>query len=285
MRHYLKIKFNREARLATTGRTEWWVLAAPVTAVVAVAAALAWWAGALGPAAQDGAAPQQQNVTNSVGIELVPIAGGSYVMGSETGGDEAPSRQVTVAPFYLGKYEVTQAQWQAVMGYNPSAYRHPQRPVDQVTWLEVQSFIDKLNRAENTSRYRLPSEAEWEYAARAGSSTTWFFGNDAAPLERYAWVNKTGDIGTRPVGRGAPNPWGLYDMYGNVWEWVQDCWHDNYAGAPPVGGVWSGGDCSLRMLRGGGWNSPPAFARSAVRGSYAPYLNDNANGFRLARSQ
>ena len=270
--------------METTGRTRWWVLAAPVVAVVSIAAAVAWWAGAMKPLAQD-KTQEQASVTNGIGMEFVAIPGGSYTMGSDAPAEEAPPHQVMVAPFYLGKYEVTQAQWQAVMGYNPSAYPHPQRPVDQVTWLEVQSFIDKLNRAENTSRYRLPSEAEWEYAARAGSSTPWFFGDDAAVLERFAWVNKSGDIGTRPVGRGVPNPWGLYDMYGNVWEWVQDCWHDNYAGAPPEAAVWSGGDCSLRMLRGGGWNSPPAFARSAVRGSYAPYLNDNANGFRLVRSR
>lgn len=262
------------------------MLAAPVMVVLVFAALAAWWAGGAKPANERA---QPHIITNTIGMEMVPIAGGDFVMGSAADdgvpGEESPPHQVRVAPFYLGKYEVTQAQWQAVMGNNPAAYPHPQRPVDKVTWEEVVAFITKLNQMENTSRYRLPSEAEWEYAARAGTRTRWFFGDDAAGLERFAWINRGGDTGTRPVGRGAPNPWGLYDIYGNVWEWVQDCWHDNYAGAPTEGGVWSGGDCALRMLRGGGWNSPPAYARSAARGSLAPYLQDTASGFRLARSQ
>jgi formylglycine-generating enzyme required for sulfatase activity len=230
--------------------------------------------------------PGLQTVTNSVGIQLVPIPGGSFIMG-DGGGDssESPPHPVHVAPFYLGKYEVTQAEWQAVMGSNPSTYKHPQRPVDQVTWLEVQSFINRLNRLEGTSLYRLPSEAEWEYAARAGTTTKWSFGDDPSQLSRFAWYGQQGDIGTQLVGGRAPNPWGLYDMYGNVWEWVQDCWHENYNGAPGEGTIWSGGDCSLRMLRGGGWNSPAAYARSAVRGSYSPQMNDPADGFRIARSR
>lgn len=275
-----------------TERNQGWLLVVPVLAVVGLAAALAWWAGAArdasGEREAEAKAGRPQSITNSVGIELVAIPGGSFSMGSAPGqgaADETPARTVQVAPFYLSKYEVTQAQFQAVMGYNPSAFANPQRPVDQVTWLEAQSFIEALNRAENTPRYRLPSEAEWEYAARAGSDAPWFFGNDSGRLGRYAWFGRSGDVGTRPVGRGVPNPWGLYDMYGNVWEWVQDCWHEDYAAAPPTGGVWSGGDCGLRMLRGGGWNSPADFARSAVRGSYAPHLNDAANGFRLARSR
>ena len=260
----------------------------PVAAVVLIAAAAAWWVGASKSVLREEVA-KSPTITNSIGMELVAIPGGTYVMGSDAGpgvpAEETPRHQVAIAPFYLGKYEVTQAQWQAVMGYNRSAYPHPQRPVDKVTWEEVTAFITKLNQSENTSRYRLPSEAEWEYAARAGSVAPWYFGSDAGAIDRYAWLNKGGDIGTRPVGRGAPNAFGLYDIYGNVWEWVQDCWHDSYAGAPAEGSVWSGGDCSLRMLRGGGWNSPPAYARSAARGSSAPFLQDTASGFRLARSQ
>ncbi|MEJ2552679.1 MAG: formylglycine-generating enzyme family protein [Gammaproteobacteria bacterium] len=228
-------------------------------------------------------------ITNSIGMKLMAIPGGSFLMGGDPKddiADELPPHTVKVAPFYLGKYEVTQAQWQAVMGENPSTYKHPLRPVDQVTWLEVQAFIDKLNRMEGTSLYRLPSEAEWEYAARAGTTTKWFFGDDKQSLGRYAWFGQHGDdIGTRPVGHGEPNPWGLYDMYGNVWEWVADCWHDNYQNAPQDGSVWSGGDCSRRIVRGGAWNSPALYARSAVRGSSPPQMNDPSNGFRLARSR
>ena len=256
----------------------------PVLAVIAVAGLLAL----LLPGRRDKPASDAlRPVVNSVGIELVPIPGGTFIMGGQASdhiADELPQHPVQVAPFYLGRYTITQAQWQAVMGYNPSSYKHPERPVDQVTWLEVQSFISKLNRLEGTSLYRLPSEAEWEYAARAGTAGKWFFGDDPAELERYAWVGQQGDIGTQPVGGRLPNPWGLYDMYGNVWEWVQDCWHDDYEGAPRDGRVWSGGDCSRRMLRGGAWDSPPGYARSAVRGSYPPQLNDPENGFRIARS-
>ena len=227
-------------------------------------------------------------ITNSIGMELVAIPGGSFSMGGDTksgAADELPDHTVQVAPFYLGKYEVTQAQWQRVMGYNPSSYKHPQRPVDQVTWLEAQSFIERLNRLEGTSLYRLPSEAEWEYAARAGTADKWFFGDDPQLLARFAWFGQQDDIGTRPVGRGESNPWGLFDMYGNVWEWVADCWHDNYGGAPQDGTEWSGGDCSRRMLRGGAWNSPADYTRSAVRGSSPPEMNDPSNGFRIARSR
>lgn len=270
-------------------RNQSWLLVVPVLAVVLLAAGIAWWLSATREHGQEktGAAAME-TFTNSIGMEFVAIPGGRFTMGGEPGSspaNELPPHTVQVAPFYLGKYEVTQAQFEAVMGYNPSAFINPQRPVDQVTWLEVQSFVEALNRAESTPRYRLPSEAEWEYAARAGSDTPWFFGADSTPLNRFAWYGKGGDVGTRPVGRAAANPWGLYDIYGNVWEWVQDCWHDSYAAAPAQGGVWSGGDCGSRMLRGGGWNSPAEFARSAVRGSYAPHLNDAANGFRLARSR
>lgn len=227
-------------------------------------------------------------ITNSIGMELAAIPGGSFSMGGDPKdgvADELPLHKVQVAPFYLGKYEVTQAQWQRVMGDNPSAYLHPQRPVEQVTWLEAQSFVERLNRLEGTSLYRLPSEAEWEYAARAGTTGKWYFGDDESQLGRYAWFGQRDDMGTQPVGRGMPNPWGLFDMYGNVWEWVQDCWHDNYSGAPGEGTIWSGGDCSRRMLRGGGWSSPAGYARSAVRGSSPPEMNDPSNGFRIARSR
>lgn len=266
-------------------RLEGVAIIVPAAVVIALAVILAV---VTGQHSEDSAAGKPQTVTNSVGIELVAIPGGSFSMGGKPAdgvANELPPHPVRVAPFFLGKYEVTQAQWQAVMGNNPSSYKHPQRPVDQVTWLEAQSFVDRLNRLEGTSLYRLPSEAEWEYAARAGTTTKWFFGDDESLLGRFAWFGQQGDAGTQVVGRGAPNPLGLFDMYGNVWEWVQDCWHDNYQGAPHEGTIWSGGDCSLRMLRGGGWNSPAAYARSAVRGSYSPQLNDPDNGFRIARSR
>lgn len=219
-----------------------------------------------------------ETVTNGIGMQLVRVPGGSFTMGNEEYG---PPRQVQVASFYIGAFEVTQAQWQAVMGYNPSLFKDPRRPVENVTWLEVQGFLEALNRLEGTNKYRLPSEAEWEYAARAGSQTRFFFGDDAGQLRRYAWFGADSRTGTVPVGRRLPNPWGLYDVYGNVWEWVQDCWHDDYAGAPDDSRVWGGGDCSQRVVRGGGWANRVDYLSSAVRGTYEAKFEDPSNGFRV----
>ena len=226
-------------------------------------------------------------IVNSIGTTLVAIEPGRFDMGGDKTGvaSEAPMRQVKVAPFYLGKYEVTQAEWVAVMGSNPSQYKDPRKPVDQVTWIEVQEFIQRLNQKEQTTKYRLPTEAEWEYAARAGADAPYGFAGGEDMLSQYAWYGHGGNVGTRPVGQRKPNVWGLHDMHGNVWEWVEDCWHDNYQGAPSEGGAWiKDGNCAIRVLRGGGWNSEAFYVRSRVRGSYAYDLNDVSNGFRLAKS-
>lgn len=219
-----------------------------------------------------------ETVTNSIGMQLVKVPGGSFTMGSEAYG---PTREVEVMPFYIGTHEVTQAQWQAVMGYNPSLFKDPRRPVENVTWLEVQGFLEELNRREGTNKYRLPSEAEWEYAARAGSESRFFFGDDPGQLRRYAWFGVDSRSGTAPVGQRLPNRWGLYDVYGNVWEWVQDCWHDDYSGAPDDSRVWGGGDCSQRVVRGGGWANRAGYLGSALRGTYEAKFEDASNGFRV----
>jgi len=232
----------------------------------------------------------QSSLSNTIGMDMVLVPAGRFLMGSElqrgvvSQASEMPARQVKVRSFYLSNYEVTQAQWTTVMGYNPSLYKHPSKPVDQVSWLEVQEFIKKLNTLEGVSDYRLPSEAEWEYAARAGSSSLYSFGDDAADLTNYAWYGHVENVGTRPIGQRRPNAWGLYDMHGNVWEWVSDCWHDDYINAPTTGESWKGDDCSSRVLRGGGWNSEAPYLRSSARGSYQVDLNDVSNGFRLAKS-
>lgn len=227
-------------------------------------------------------------MTNSIGMRMAPIPGGDFIMGrtssvGQGAADESPARSVMILPFLMATHEVTQAQWMAVMGYNPSRYKDPRRPVDQVNWLQVQEFIQKLNFKENTNKYRLPSEAEWEYAARAGGGGAYWFGDSTDTLPQYAWFGGQGDVGTAPAGKKKPNSWGLYDVYGNVWEWVADCWHPDYTGAPPDGRVWQGGDCSARVVRGGGWDSPASSLRSAARGSQGVDMNDSATGFRLAR--
>ncbi len=259
------------------------LLLAPL-AIIAVALLLAY----LVPAPQreperaESAAPAPlERFTNSLGMTLVRLPAGSFVMGDESLG-YGPERQVRVGSFFIATHEVTQAQWQAVMGYNPSAFPGPNRPVEQVSWDEVQAFLEQLNLIEGTNRYRLPSEAEWEYAARAGTSTPYFFGSDAGPLRRFAWFGASGNRGTRAAGTLQPNPWGLFDIYGNVWEWVQDCWHDDYRGAPPDARVWGSLDCGYRVVRGGGWNNRAEQLGSAVRGSYDARFGDVSSGFRVA---
>ena len=226
--------------------------------------------------------PQQglETISNSIGMQFVKLPAGNFKMGDDVPG-RGPVREVRVRSVFMAVHEVTQAQWQAVMGYNPSTYKDPRRPVENITWLETQSFLEELNRLEGTNKYRLPSEAEWEYAARAGSEGVYFFGNDVSQLRRYAWFDSRDRIGTSPVGNRQPNSWGLHDMYGNVWEWVQDCWHDDYTNAPPDGRVWGGGDCSQRVLRGGGWANQADYLGSTVRGSYEAKFEDSSNGFRV----
>lgn len=227
--------------------------------------------------------PTDKTLTNSIGMEFVLLPAGTFKMGSEDGeADERPVHQVKVSkPFYLGKYEVTQEQWQTIMGNNPSLFQgDPKRPVEQVSWNDVQEFIRRLNAKENVKIYRLPTEAEWEYAVRAGTTTAYSFGDDASQLSLYGWCRDNSERQTHPVGQLRPNPWGLYDMHGNVWEWVFD-WYGRYradATTDPQGPD-SG---SHRMRRGGGWNNDGKFCRSANRYSVTGYRDDFL-GFRVLR--
>jgi formylglycine-generating enzyme required for sulfatase activity len=219
--------------------------------------------------------------------EMVVIPAGSFQMGSNGDADEEPVHSVSVSSFALGKYELTQGQWKAVMGSNPSKFSNcgDNCPVEQVSWNDIQQYIQKLN-AKSGQRYRLPSEAEWEYAARAGSMGKYSWGNGIGRNNANCdgcgsqWDNKS----TAPVGQFRPNAFGLYDMHGNVWEWVQDYFHDNYSGAPSDGSAWeSGGEQKRRVLRGGSWDYP-ADLRSAVRGGSSPGSRGINFGFRVART-
>ncbi|MBK7000382.1 MAG: SUMF1/EgtB/PvdO family nonheme iron enzyme [Rhodoferax sp.] len=226
--------------------------------------------------------------------EMVVVPGGSFEMGSNDGeSDEKPIHTVNVKSFALGKYEVTQGQWKAVMGSNPSGFKDcgDTCPVENVNWDDVQEYIKKLN-ARSGKQYRLPSEAEWEYAARAGTRTQYWWG-DVASHEymnygkdeccgglaqgRDKWVN------TAPLGQFPANAFGLHDMNGNVWEWTQDCWNESYKGAPTDGSAWTSGNCGLRAVRGGSWNIRPAYARAAYRNRSDTSSRYSYGGLRLAR--
>ena len=245
--------------------------------------------------------------------EMVVIPAGSFVMGSgaaeqkkaqEAGTPkelidrESPQHSVSVRSFALGKYEVTQGQWKAVMGSNPSEFKNcgDNCPVENVSWNDIQQYLAKLNGMTGM-KYRLASEAEWEYAARAGCSTAFNVGGQCRDKIEASEANFDGNYTyngsakgvyrqkTIEVGSFGANNWGLHNMHGNVWEWVEDVWHDNYAGAPTDGSAWkSGGDSSRRVLRGGAWISYPGNLRSAYRSRNSPDVRDYDYGFRLART-
>jgi formylglycine-generating enzyme required for sulfatase activity len=239
---------------------------------------------------------RDKTFTNSLGQEFVFIPAGTFLMrggDSVPGGDdsfpngsapedgERPARQVIISkPFYLGKFEVTQEQWQAVLGDDNSDFPGQTNPVENVSWEDVQVFIRKLNEKEGVQGYRLPTDAEWEYAAEAGARTAYFWGDDPADLGQYDWFYKNSQQTTHPVGKKKPNPWGLYDVYGNVMEWVEDWYGDYEASAvtDPTGPA-SG---NSRVIRGGSWLISAEFCRPACRGGHEPGSRRSDLGFRLA---
>ena len=226
------------------------------------------------------------DLDNDVKLEMVLIPAGEFLMGTPgASGDEQQHRVRISKPFYLGKFLVTQDQWQAVMGNNPSRFKGPKNPVEQVSWDDCQQFLDKLNAKSGPGRgkFQLPTEAQWEYACRAKSTSQYCFGDDEARLGEYAWYGNNSGSKTHPVGERKPNAWGLYDMHGNVWEWCQD-WYDGgyYAKSPmddPAGPT-TGSD---RVYRGGGWDYPARYCRSAFRHGLVPGIRDRDLGFRVSR--
>jgi formylglycine-generating enzyme required for sulfatase activity len=227
------------------------------------------------------------------GMEFVYVKGGCYQMGSTQGGsDEKPVHKVCVDGFWLGKYEVTQGEWEKIMGDNPSYFAYGSRyPVENVSWNDTRKFIKKLNQGFNRE-FRLPTEAEWEYAARAGTTTPFAFGScistDQANYSgNYDYNNcgtKTGVYRekTWQVGSGAANNWGLYDMHGNVWEWCSDWYDKDYYSSSPGKNPQGAASGSHRVLRGGSWIFNPANVRSANRYWYKPSYRVSIIGFRLA---
>jgi eukaryotic-like serine/threonine-protein kinase len=212
--------------------------------------------------------------------DFVLIPAGEFLMGEDKNDDEKPVHKVTISrSFEMGKYEVTQAKWEAVMGNNPSNFKGEALPVEQVSWSDAQEFIKKLNAKNDGYTYRLPTEAEWEYACRAGTT-----GDYAGELDKMAWYKNNSDSRTHPVGEKQPNDWGLYDMHGNVWEWCSDWYDSEYygrsSGVDPKGP--SSG--SLRVKRGGSWFYDAAYCRSAYRSRSAPVGRFSSYGLRLVRT-
>ena len=220
-------------------------------------------------------------VLREIAANMVQIPGGTYVMWATPGSHDKPGHWVNVEPFFLGKYEVTQRQYQAVMGTNPSHFRgDPDLPVEQVSWDDCQGFIEKLNALEGQEVYRLPTEAEWEYACLGGSSNPYGFCDNDDKLSQCSWFDENSGKRTHAVGRLKSNPWGLYDLHGNVWEWCQD-WHGEHPPGEVTGA--KGIAPAFRVLRGGGYDSPAGDCRSQARRSYSPAKVRRKNvGFRLA---
>ena len=217
--------------------------------------------------------------------EMTLIEGGAFMMGSTRGVDsyatsyEMPIRLVTIKPFFISTFPVTQVEWLEVMGTMPSDKWGRNFPVTNVSWIDCQIFVEKLS-AMTQRPYRFPTEAEWEFSARANSPTIYHHGNDENQLSLYSCFNCDS---IQEVGTKLPNQFGLHDMHGLVEQWVQDSWHENYENAPTDGSAWDDANSNLKVCRGDSWNARPRDIRSASRTSYSKSQHMRYNGFRVAR--
>ena len=226
---------------------------------------------------------------NGVKFKMIYVAGGTFMMGAtaeQTGynNDETPVHQVTLSDYFIGETEVTQELWYAVMGNNPSNFtRSSRNPVENVSWFDSQAFVQKLNQLTGL-RFRLPTEAEWEYAARGGNKSKGYKYSGSNRIDDVAWYNGNSGNVTHEVAKCYPNELGIYDMSGNVWEWCNDWYSSNYSSAAQCDpeGPTSG---SYRVLRGGGWNSNATRCRVSRRNGGTPDYRDNGRGFRLVCSR
>lgn len=254
---------------------------------------------------------EKADFINSIGMEFVLIPAGEYVMGAQgalkeidfvkghrpfddpykrklkpllsADSDENPSHAVKIGKsFYMGKYEVTQDQYEKVMGSNPSFFKGKNLPVESVSYNDATEFIEKLNRLEGKNKYRLPTEAQWEYAARAGSTGLYLFGDDPEDVRRYTWYFGNSKGKTRKVGKLRPNGWGLFDMIGNVWEWCQDYYDPKYYSKSPNLDPKGPEAGFLRVFRGSSWFFYNECCRTADRENAPPDFKTYYLGFRLA---
>jgi len=242
-----------------------------------------------------GGGPTGAEYQNTLQMRLVRVEPGTFVMG---GGDYKRHEVIISRRFYIGMFEVTQSHYEAVMEQQPSLNRQSVNPVERVTWYDALEFCRRLGDREGL-HYRLPSEAEWEYACRAGSNTDYFFGNSPYALESYCWYGANsgrrpapfGEIGlwilngwegrSHPIGRKKPNPWGLRDIYGNVWEWCSDWFGQDHYERSPVRDPRGPRMGEQRVVRGGSWSSGPAACSSWARGSASPFVPSAGIGFRV----
>jgi formylglycine-generating enzyme required for sulfatase activity len=244
-----------------------------------------------------GARPQTQTTSTVKSFkdcdecpEMVVIPSGNFLMGSKEdpfatfipSKDEMPQHEVSINSFAMGKFEVTQGQWFSIMGTTPSGTRGRELPVGKVSWEDVQEYLSKLN-LQTGKKYRLPSEAEWEYVARAGGQTVFPWGIDLNGSSDFGWSEANSNRQPQTVGGKLPNKFGIHDMQGNVMEWTQDCWNANYVGAPNHGLPWLTGQCIARVVRGGSWEGSDEMMRSARRFSYPQNMRYESQGFRVAR--
>ncbi|MDP8208924.1 MAG: SUMF1/EgtB/PvdO family nonheme iron enzyme [Candidatus Electryonea clarkiae] len=217
---------------------------------------------------------------NKLNLRMAAIPAGSFRMGSEEHDSEQPVHKVTLDAFRMSIYPITQAQYQTVMGENPSQFKGPDNPVDSVSWNDAKEFCEKIS--EKTGRkFTLPSEAQWEYACRAGSETKYHNGDKESDLDKVGWFTGNSKEKTHTVGQKDCNAWGLYDMHGNVWEWCEDCYHDNYNDAPDDGSAWTSPKTTSRVLRGGSWGNGSWYCRSANRLGSDPDTHYGLDGFHV----
>lgn len=216
--------------------------------------------------------------------DLILVEGGEFLMGDDQSEykSEKPAHRVKIQDFYISKYQVTQILWESVMGSNPSRFKGEKRPVETVSWNGVQDFIKKLN-GRTGATFRLPTEAEWEYAARGGRYSQGYIYAGSDRLKQVGWYRENSNSETHDVGLLLANELELYDMSGNVWEWCEDDWHDNYQGAPKDGSAWIDrpGRGADRVVRGGGYIHAPVSCRPAHRRRFTPDGRDDDFGFRL----
>jgi sulfatase modifying factor 1 len=253
---------------------------------------------------QAGIGDSPKAVKTKSGIEMILVPGGSFVMGDKKGDVDEEPHEVYVDSFYIDKYLVTQEEYEKVMRENPSRWKGRKNPVEQVRWSDAVKYCNARSRVEglqpccnletwecnfNADGYRLPTEAEWEYACRAGTKSSYSFGDDHRELRNYAWSKENSGGRPRPVGQKLPNPWGLYDMYGNVWEWCNDFYKVDYYQESPEKNPRGPKTGDTKVLRGGCWDATADKSRSSYRYNENPGYTDvcfgyDIYGFRCVRN-